>query len=80
MDTEPTTDRRVRVRRAVDEAMRHWDHLQEKVPAPLLRVLVTLPWLLRRMPVPLWVPVALMVLRRIARRRGRRREKFAGRA
>ena len=62
-----------RVRRATDEALRHWDRLQEKVPAPVLRILVTLPWLMRRMPVPIWVPVTLMLLRRIARRRRQRR-------
>jgi hypothetical protein len=72
MATQRTTDRRVRLRQAADQTLRHWDRLRERVPAPVLRLLVTLPWLMRRMPVPFWVPVALMLLRRIARRRRNR--------
>jgi hypothetical protein len=61
------------LRKAANEVMRHWDTLQERVPAPVLRILVTLPWLLRRMPVPFWVPLLLMLLRRVRRRRAARR-------
>ncbi|HEX4724617.1 MAG TPA: hypothetical protein VH333_19015 [Pseudonocardiaceae bacterium] len=72
MDTRSEADGRTRLRHATDQALRHWDRMQERVPAPVLRVLVMLPWLLRRMPVPFWVPVALMLLRRLARRRRHR--------
>jgi hypothetical protein len=71
MDTPSANDGRLR--RATDQALRHWDRMRENVPAPVLRMLVMLPWLLRRMPVPFWVPVALMVVRRLARRRRYRR-------
>lgn len=59
-------------RHAANEVLRYWDAAQERVPAPVLRLLVTLPWLLRRMPVPFWVPLALMLVRRLRRRRARR--------
>ena len=72
MDKQSAADRRVRLRQATDQALRHWDRMQEKVPAPVLRVLVMLPWLVRRMPVPFWVPVALIVLRRLSRSRRHR--------
>jgi hypothetical protein len=59
---------------------RYWDGLQDRIPAPVLRMLVTLPWLLRRMPVPFWVPLVLMLLRRIARHRAKRRARRQARA
>ena len=65
--------RRRDLRTAAHEVTRYWDGLQERIPAPVLRMLVTLPWLLRRMPVPFWVPLVLMLLRRIAKRRAKRR-------
>ena len=71
--TEQDTGRQARVRRAADQFLRRWDTMQEKVPPPVLRLIVVLPWLLRRMPVPFWVPVVLMVLRRLARRRAARK-------
>lgn len=61
--------RRREWRRAVSELNRRWDAMQDNVPEPLLRLLVMLPWLLRRMPVPFWVPLALLLLRRWRRRR-----------
>jgi hypothetical protein len=67
------TSRRRDFRRAANEVVRYWDAAQERVPAPVLRILVTLPWLLRRMPVPFWVPLLLMLLRRVRRRRAARR-------
>lgn len=66
-------DRRVRIRQAADAFLRRWDDIEQKVPAPALRILVAVPWLLRRAPVPFWVPVLLMVLRRLNRRRRSRR-------
>jgi hypothetical protein len=76
MTSVPRSGDRVRrrpdLRHAAAEATRYWDALQEKVPAPVLRMLVMLPWLARRMPVPFWVPLTLMLLRRISRRRARR--------
>jgi hypothetical protein len=60
-------------RRAANEVVRYFDAAQERVPAPVLRVLVMLPWLLRRMPVPFWVPLLLMLVRRVRRRRAARR-------
>jgi hypothetical protein len=69
----PVDGRRGRdFRRAANEVARYWDAAQERVPAPILRLLVTLPWLLRRMPVPFWVPLVLMLLRRLRRRRAKR--------
>jgi hypothetical protein len=69
------------LRTAAQDVARHWDELSRKVPAPLLRVLVTLPWLARRMPVPFWVPLAFMlgrrVLRHYARKSDRRRAQRA---
>ncbi|HEX3646879.1 MAG TPA: hypothetical protein VHV49_00550, partial [Pseudonocardiaceae bacterium] len=70
--TARETTRGRRLREASAEVGRHWDMLRDRVPAPVLRLLVTLPWVLRRMPVPFWVPLALMLLRRIRRRRARR--------
>jgi hypothetical protein len=72
------TDRRA-LRRAADDVMRRFDALQERVPAPVLRFLVTLPWLLRRMPVPFWVPLVLMLLRRLRKRRQAAAARSAGR-
>ena len=66
------TGRERRIRQAADQVIRRWDDIQDRVPPPLLRLIVVLPWLLRRAPVPFWVPVGLMVLRRLARRRRRR--------
>jgi hypothetical protein len=71
--TARETSRGRRLREASAEVGRHWDRLQERVPAPVLRLLVTLPWLMRRMPVPFWVPLALMLVRRIRRRRAKQR-------
>ncbi|HEY1571176.1 MAG TPA: hypothetical protein VGG05_07530 [Pseudonocardiaceae bacterium] len=71
--TARETIRRRRLREASTEVGRHWEMLQERVPAPVLRLLVTLPWLMRRMPVPFWVPLALMLVRRIRRRRAKQR-------
>lgn len=71
--TARETTRRRRLREASAEVGRHWDMLQDRVPAPVLRLLVTLPWLMRRMPVPFWVPLALLLLRRIRRRRAKQR-------
>ena len=59
------------LRRVVGEVGRQLDAAQERVPAPVLRVLVALPWLLRRLPVPLWVTVVFALLRRRRRRRAR---------
>ena len=59
--------------RAANEVVKYFDAAQERVPAPVLRVLVMLPWLVRRMPVPFWVPLLLMLVRRVARRRAARR-------
>jgi hypothetical protein len=75
-DQPEAARRRLDLRRASGEVMRHWDSLQDRVPAPLLRILVTLPWLLRRMPVPFWVPLVLMLLRRLHRRRQRRLDRI----
>lgn len=69
--------RRRDLRAAAHEVVRHWDALQERIPAPVLRMLVTLPWLLRRMPVPFWVPLVFILLRRIAKHRARRAAKAA---
>ncbi|HEX3780224.1 MAG TPA: hypothetical protein VHX38_11195 [Pseudonocardiaceae bacterium] len=77
--SEADPSRRRALRGAAREVVRHWESLRERVPAPVLRVLVTLPWLLRRMPVPFWVPLLLMLLRRIARRRARRAAKRGAR-
>jgi hypothetical protein len=68
VETTPEPGRQARIRRAADDVLRRWDRLQQTVPRPVLRMLVALPWLLRRMPVPFWVPVVLLVLRRLARR------------
>ena len=54
------------------ELARYWDTVEERVPAPVLRILVMLPWILRRLPVPFWVPAALMIIRRV---RARQRSK-----
>jgi hypothetical protein len=62
------------LRRAANELARYWDTVEERVPAPILRILVTLPWLFRRLPVPFWVPVALMIVRRVRARRRRSKE------
>ncbi|HEY3748376.1 MAG TPA: hypothetical protein VGL80_04190 [Pseudonocardiaceae bacterium] len=76
MRSEPLDQRNPRQRRdlrhAATELARYWDTIEERVPAPVLRILVTLPWLLRRLPVPFWVPAVFMIARRIrARRRSR---------
>lgn len=71
------TARGRRLREAGAEVGRHWDMFQDRVPAPLLRLLVTLPWVVRRMPVPFWVPLALMLVRRIRRHRAKRRHRAA---
>ncbi len=76
-DAAPATGRDRRTRQFSDQVVRRWDDIQERVPAPVLRALVVLPWLLRRAPVPFWVPVGLMVLRRLSRRRNARRRKAA---
>lgn len=74
--TDPTPaespTRRRDLRRAGKEVIRHWENLQHRVPAPVLRVLVTLPWLARRMPVPFWVPLTLLLLRQIRKHRAKR--------
>jgi hypothetical protein len=62
------------LRRAANELARYWDTVEERVPAPILRILVTLPWLFRRLRVPFWVPVALMIVRRVRARRRRSKE------
>ena len=62
------------LRRAANELARYWDTVEERVPAPILRILVTLPWLFRRLPVPFWVPVALMIVRRVRARQRRSKE------
>lgn len=67
--TPVTTKDRRGLRRASRQVLRRWDELQDRVPPPVLRLLVTLPWLLRRMPVPFWVPLVLMLLRRLRKRR-----------
>ena len=72
--------RRRDLRSAAHEVARYWDGLQERIPAPVLRMLVTLPWLLRRMPVPFWVPLVLMLLRRIVKHRAKRRLRQQARA
>lgn len=81
--TAQETSRGRRLRAASAEVGRHWDRLQDRVPAPVLRLLVTLPWVMRRMPVPFWVPLALMLVRRIRRHRAKRRarpdDRVAGR-
>lgn len=78
--TDQTADtaqaKRRHVRRVARKLTGYWDSTQEKVPAPVLRVLLTLPWLLRRMPVPPWVAVVLILLRR-HRRRARRKAALA---
>lgn len=74
--TAQRTTRGRRLREASAEVGRHWDTLQERVPAPVLRLLVTLPWVMRRMPVPFWVPLVLMLVRRIRRHRAKRRARF----
>lgn len=76
-DTAQAKSRQTRqVRRVAKKLTGYWDATQEKVPAPVLRVLLTLPWLLRRMPVPPWVAVVLILLRR-HRRRARRKAALA---
>jgi hypothetical protein len=76
MRPQPLDQRSPRQRRdlrhVATEVARYWDTVEERVPKPVLRILVTLPWLFRRLPVPFWVPVALMVVRRI---RARQRSK-----
>jgi hypothetical protein len=80
----PTTENeqaeRRRVRRVAGKLAGYWDTTQEKVPAPLLRILLTLPWLARRMPVPPWVAIAFVLLRRHRRRARRKAEAAAARA
>ncbi len=77
--TTPETTRGQRLRQASAEVGRHWDTLQDKVPAPVLRLLVMLPWVMRRMPVPFWVPLALMLVRRIRRHQAKRRARLDNR-
>jgi hypothetical protein len=72
--------RRLDLRTAAGQVAQHWDSLLERVPAPVFRVLVTLPWVLRKMPVPFWVPLVLMLLRRISKSRRKRRERREARA
>ncbi|HVV18433.1 MAG TPA: hypothetical protein VHF06_03305 [Pseudonocardiaceae bacterium] len=62
-----------RWRRTAAELGRRWDSLQDRVPAPVLRLLVMLPWIVRRAPVPFWVPLALMLVRRLRRRKRKSR-------
>lgn len=67
------------VHRIATKLTGYWDTTQEKVPAPILRILLTLPWLLRRVPVPPWVAIVLILVRR-HRRKVRRRAAAAAAA
>ncbi|HEX5407220.1 MAG TPA: hypothetical protein VFX16_33510 [Pseudonocardiaceae bacterium] len=69
---QQTPRQRRDLRRVATELARYWDTIEDRVPAPVLRILVTLPWLLRRLPVPFWVPAGFLIARRI---RARRRSK-----